>query len=145
MSKSVSRKKYEHLKNTARKWMDESEKLKENCSSYIEKNEKLVLENKELRDQLNKKTFNNVTHDPDLMDELETENKTFRKELRSLKRNKKVLNEKIIDKISKLERDILLKDGKIQRLEEAKKDLKERYSELKEDFREQQRWNRKRE
>ena len=41
-----------------------------------------------------------------------------------------------------MERDIILKDGKIHRLEDTKKDLRERYNELKEDFREQQRWNR---
>ena len=41
-----------------------------------------------------------------------------------------------------IEREMLLKDSKIQRLEEAKKELKERYNELKDDYREQQRWSR---
>ena len=57
-------------------------------------------------------------------------------------KGKQSLLEKHIDKIASLGRDILLKDDKIQRLEEAKKDMKERYNELTEDFREQQRWNR---
>lgn len=40
----------------------------------------------------------------------------------------------------KLERDILRKDGKIERLEDARKDMKERYNELREDLRYQKRY-----
>ena len=50
---------------------------------------------------------------------------------------------KLKDRIATLERDNILKDGKIQQLSEARDDLKERYRELKDDYREQQRWNRR--
>jgi chromosome segregation ATPase len=146
-NKLVSRIKYDNLKQTASDWMekcqkmtnklsvvqdieDELDKLEEKCN-YLQK------ENSELK----KKNVN--IPDGDLMDELENENKTFRKDIRRLNRQNKESTEKDKNKISQLERDILLKDGKIQRLEEANKDLKDRYTELKEDFREQQRWSRR--
>ena len=47
--------------------------------------------------------------------------------------------EKHRDKISQLERDLFIKDGTIQRLEDSKKDLNERFLELKEDWREERR------
>jgi predicted RNase H-like nuclease (RuvC/YqgF family) len=108
---------------------DDIDRLEEKCRLLQKEN-----------DELKKKSIS--IPDNDLMDELENENKTFRKEIRILKRDNKELCEKDKNKISQLERDIMLKDGKIQRLEEAKKDLKDRYIELKEDFREHQRWSR---
>lgn len=144
---NVSREKYEKLKITANKWMEKYKKITEKLSVVqdieddIDKlEEKCILLQKE-NDELKKK---NSTPNPDteLMDELENENKAFRKEIRFLKKENKELCEKDKNKISQLERDIMLKDGKIQRLEEAKKDLYDRYSELKEDFREHQRWSR---
>lgn len=146
-SNVVSREKYEKLKITANKWMEKCKKITEKLSVVqdIEDDidrleEKCLLLQKE-NDELKKK---NSTPNPDteLMDELENENKTFRKEIRFLKKENKELCEKDKNKISQLERDIMLKDGKIQRLEEAKKDLHDRYNELKEDFREHQRWSR---
>ena len=44
------------------------------------------------------------------------------------------------DKITHLERTKLLNEGKIQQLEDAKRDIQERYVELKQDYREQTRW-----
>lgn len=142
----VSREKYETLKLKANKWLEQCDKMADKLSvvqdiedelDRLEENCRLLqIDNDELKDI-------NQHQDSDLMDELENENKTFRKEIRFLKREQKELNEKNTNKISQLERDILLKDGKIQRLEEAKKDLKDRYSELKEDYREHQRWIRK--
>ena len=145
-SNSVSRGKYENIKIKANQWMEKCEKMAEKLSVVqdIEDDidrleEKCRLLQKE-NDELKKKSIS--IPDNDLMDELENENKTFRKEIRILKRDNKELCEKDKNKISQLERDIMLKDGKIQRLEEAKKDLKDRYIELKEDFREHQRWSR---
>lgn len=145
-SNSVSRGKYENIKIKANQWMEKCEKMTEKLSVIqdIEDDidrleEKCRLLQKE-NDELKKKSIS--IPDNDLMDELENENKTFRKEIRILKRDNKELCEKDKNKISQLERDIMLKDGKIQRLEEAKKDLKDRYIELKEDFREHQRWSR---
>jgi phage shock protein A len=145
-NKYVSREKYNNLKQNANQWIDKCDKLVEQFSIVqdmeqdIDKlEEKCRILKEENINLLNQKT--NIP-DGDLFDELENENKSFRKEIRLLKRDNKDLVEKNINKISQLERDILLKDGKIQRLEEGKKDLKERYNELKEDYREQQRWNR---
>jgi chromosome segregation ATPase len=145
-NKYVSREKYNNLKQTTNQWIDKCDKLVEQFSIVqdmeqdIDKlEEKCRILKEENINLLSQKTD---IPDGDLFDELENENKSFRKEIRLLKRDNKELVEKNINKISQLERDILLKDGKIQRLEEGKKDLKERYNELKEDYREQQRWNR---
>ena len=69
-------------------------------------------------------------------EQLENDLKTHHKEFKLLK---KQINE-LKDKIVSLERDNLLKEGKIQQLDETKKDLQERYNDLKQDFREQQKW-----
>ena len=142
----VSREKYDNLKLKAKQWFENCERLEEKLSivndveeeldTLEEKCRILIDENKELS------KYSGNKPDSDLLDELENENKSFRKEIRTLKRENKDIDEKNKTKISQMERDILLKDGKIQRLEETKKDMKERYNELKDDFREQQRWNR---
>lgn len=72
------------------------------------------------------------------LSDLAEEEKNGRKALKKIKDEETTL----LEKMSKMERDIILKDGKIQQLEDAKNDLSERYKELKEDFRESQRWNR---
>lgn len=66
---------------------------------------------------------------------LEEENK---KQIEILKNNKKT-RLKVIKIKSITWRDILRKDGKIERLEDVKKDMKERYNELREDLRYQKR------
>ena len=45
------------------------------------------------------------------------------------------IEEKYRNQIAQLERDKILLEGRVQHLEEARKDLQERYSELKADFR----------
>lgn len=141
---TVPREKYEVMKEKAVMWKQKCEQfaeklgivqdIEDELDSLEEKCRLLQEENEDL-----KKSRTSVP-DNDLLDELEAENKAFRKEIRVLKRQNKELSENDKNKIVQLERDILLKDGKIQRLEEAKKDLKDRYTELKEDFREHQRW-----
>jgi predicted RNase H-like nuclease (RuvC/YqgF family) len=78
---------------------------------------------------------------------LKTSDKELKTEIRELKRVNRVLKrqssgveDKYKDKIAKLERDIILRDGKIQQLEDSRRDLQERYQELKTDFREQRKW-----
>ena len=147
MSRHVSRAKYENLKSIATKWKNECESLREklvvvqdienDLDQLEEMNASLQEENETLKRKLKERL-----PDSDLLEELETENKNFRKEIRGLKRENKEAVDKYQNKVSHLERDLLLKDGKIQRLEEAQKDLRERYKELKEDYREQQRWSR---
>jgi len=141
---SVTRVKYENLKQKANKWLEQCEQMSEKLSVVqdIEDEIDRLDEKCTILQDENDELKNNNNPDGDLMDELENENKTFRKEIRFLKRTNKELTDKDTNKISQLERDILLKDGKIQRLEEVNKDLKDRYNELKEDFREHQRWSR---
>ena len=118
---TVSRKKYQDLKHRAQQWIDKCEKLE--------------YENQELKDQIS-----DLKNDYPEMDEIEEELNSNRKTIKTLIREKKLIVEKSRDSLSKLEREILLKDSQIHRMEDAKKDLKDRYNELKEDFREQQRW-----
>lgn len=119
--------------------------MKEKVEELTDMNKDLLAQNEDLVDQLKdfKEDLVDQTPDNELVDELETENKSLRKEIRNMKRDNKVFDDKHRDKIVHLERDLFVKDGKIQRLEDAKKDLKERYTELKEDWREERRSNRK--
>lgn len=77
--------------------------------------------------------------DPHLVEQLETENRELFRTVRTLKKQINEIEEKYKDKIASLEREKLLADGKVQQLEEAKQDLLERYKDLKQDYREQQR------
>ena len=149
-AKNVSREKYDSLMTKATQWRDECEKLKDTL--IVVQDVEVDLDR--LEDQVNNLSkenealhhkIKNDTPDNEILYELENENKLFMKEIRLLKREIKELNEKNSVKWSQMERDILLKDGKIQRLEESNKDLKDRYTELKEDYREQQRWYRQKE
>jgi len=151
----VSRKKYDALKNKAQDWYDRANDLHDKYDKLLSLNEELERENEKLSgsvrdltstvDKANEdikrwKTHSENLPDADLLEELEQENKGHRKTIRNLKKDVKDLEEKYLGKVATLERDIMLKDGKIQQLEEARKDIKERYKELKEDYREQQRW-----
>lgn len=143
-SKHVSREKYESVKHKGTQWYNECTSLKEKLEKLTDMNKYLLAQNEDLIDQL--KDFNDApdpTPDTELVDGLETENKSIKREIRNLKRDNKMIEDKYRDKIVHLERDLFVKDGKIQRLEDAKKDLKERYMELKEDWREERRSNRK--
>lgn len=119
--------KYEKAKEAARTW-----------HHMLEISEK---ENKDLRAEVERwKKLSDELPDNLTVQELENENKNYLKTIKSLKKQLSETEEKYKDKITKLEREKLLSEGHIQRLEEAKKDLQERYNELKQDFREQQRW-----
>ena len=154
---AVSREKYDNLKDKLRDWYDRAHDFQEKHERLLGLNEELERENekltnahRELSATLEKanaeikrwKSYDDEQPDPDLVEELEAESKSQRKTIRSLKKDTKELQEKYVGKIATLERDAMLKDGKIQQLEEGRKDLKERYRDLKEDFREQQRWAR---
>lgn len=131
MSKTVSRTKYEDIKYKAQKWLEESERLKEII-------ENLEYNNQELKDEIDELKEN--IPDKNLIDELESEIQSLKKTIKHLSKNKKLLEATNREKIYKIEREMLLKDSKIQRLEEAKKELKDRYNELRDDYREEQRW-----
>lgn len=121
-SRYVNREKYQVAKDAATTWHEkliESKKINSEQLEKITNLEKEVLRWKNLSEQL-----------PDPED-VRTNRHKMKKQLEQYK-----------DKIANLERDKLLLEGKIQQLEESKKDLKERYNELKQDYRDSQKWNR---
>jgi predicted nucleic acid-binding Zn-ribbon protein len=75
------------------------------------------------------------------LEELEEENKELRKTVKKLRKDIVRLEEKHKSDLAKFERDKILYEGKIQQLEDSKKDLKERYDDLRQDLRDQQKWN----
>jgi chromosome segregation ATPase len=144
LSKHVSREKYESVKNKGTKWYNECDILKDKLETLTNMNTDLLEQNEDLLDKIN--DLNDEEQNPvnkEFVDELETHNKSLRKEIHNLKRDNKMFVDKHQDKIIHLERDLFVKDGKIQRLEDSKKDLTERYKELKEDWREERRSNRR--
>jgi DNA repair exonuclease SbcCD ATPase subunit len=131
---SVNRDKYEKAKEAAKAWYNILEDTKNKLEDLQAENETLKIECerwKKLSEQL---------PDPNMVQDLENENKNLVKTAKALKKQVSESEEKYRDKIAKLEREKLLSEGKIQQLEEARRDLQERYNDLKQDFREQQRW-----
>jgi hypothetical protein len=154
MSK-VSREKYEQLKYNMgilnekyinlQKNLKMVEILEDKIQDCEKENDNLLEENRDLIEQLDRvrqqiKGYKVNVQDTELLNELENENKIFRKTIRDIKKDNKIILEKNEDKVRVLERDIMLKDGKIQRLEDGYMDLKERYKELKDEIREEKRW-----
>lgn len=135
---TVPRDKYNNLKRKTGEWYSKAQDLLKTNKNLLKANEELLKLNSELEDKLE----TGVDIDTDMVEELENTNKVHRKEIRALKRSLREQKEKYETRIASLERDALLKDGKIQQLNEAKEDLRERYKELKADYREQQRWTR---
>ena len=102
--------------------VEKHEKLTSSLKYYVEKCNDLMDQVDELKEQLYQ------------LEELgQLDNK---KDLKLLKKEYKSIIEKNKEKIHQLERELLLKDGTIQRLEESKKDLKEMYIELKDELKE---------
>lgn len=155
--KRISRHKYERAKEAVTAWHEKYEEVKEklddietNRNSLASQNKKLTNtvgvckeEISKLKTEVNRwKKLSEELPDSELVEELESENKQHRREIRKLKKELHDMDDRYKDKIAKLEREKLLSDGKIQQLEEARKDMKERYNDLKQDYRESQRWNR---
>ena len=136
----VPREKYDHIKSKSTQWYDECSELHIRIEKLTQMNKDLIVQNEDLLDQISDLN-NSTTHETnnEMIIELENDNKNLMKELRKLKRDNKLDYEKHRDKISQLERDLFIKDGTIQRLEDSKKDLNERFLELKEDWREERR------
>jgi len=122
---SVSRNKYEKAKDAAKTWFNLLNETQNKLEKLQAENNHLLAETerwKKLSEQL-----------PDLDD-----TKNLSKTVKALKKQLLETEEKYKNKISMLEREKILSDGKVQQLEEARKDLQERYNDLKQDFREQQ-------
>lgn len=115
---SVSVHKYEKLKETVDKWREEAislrekqENINDNILSLETSIDKLLSENTELLEELTLLKKNNC----------------------NTKKESKLAIEKCSDKIFHLERDNLLKDSKIQILEDERKGMQERYKDIKEE------------
>ena len=124
---SVSRRRYDSLKNKAEKWMQKSDALKERLTRVED-------ECNTLRMAYEKECENKSGENDETVRLLKEEVSKLRDRLSQLP--------ELQDQIARLQRDMLLKDGKIQQLEDSKQDLKERYMELREEHREYKRWNR---
>ena len=146
MSK-VSREKYEKIKDDFfilkekydslyLLYNNNTDILEDKIYEYNKENNILSEENRNLRDKLRDTLENTV--DTDLEND-----KHMKKTIKEIKKENKMILEKNEEKIRILERDILLKDGKIQRLEDGYSDMKERYKELKDEIREDKRWLKK--
>ena len=150
-SNYVSRDKYENIKNKGTQWHDECSELRDKVQKLsqmnkdlLNQNEDLLNQNEDLVDKIKDLNDSNIQEPNNvIVDELENQNKSLIKQIRNLKKDNKISEDKYRDKLINLERDLFIKDGKIQRLEDAKKDLNERYLELKEDWREERRNNKK--
>jgi len=136
---NVSRQKYEKAKSAATVWHDILEETKNRLDETLKELEtsreeikSVKNDNVALKEELKKwKRLSEDLPDPNEMEEVLLENKTLNKTIREMKKQE----EKYKDKLSQLERDKLLSEGKIQQLEEARKDMYERYNELKQDYR----------
>jgi chromosome segregation ATPase len=119
--------KYEKAKKSATIWHDKMLEKEEEISFLKDEIDALKDEIDTLKDEINS---------PELDEENKKELAFLKAENKSLKKQLKEMDEKYKDKIFLLERDKILSDGKIQQLEEVKKDLQERYKELRQDMRE---------
>lgn len=113
---SVKKEKYDKAKHAVHAWHDKYEECKN--------------ERDALAQQLSELPNN------DLVDEYEAELSHLKKQIRSLKKELQNSTKKYTERITALEREKILYEGKIQQLEDGKTDLRERYHELKEDYRE---------
>lgn len=149
---SVDREKYNKAKSAAITWHSLLEETKDELALVKVELNKVKEANTELNTTLNKtlekngrleeeiqrwKKLSETLPDSNTFDEIENENRAHLKTIKSLKKQLNETEEKYKDKISKLEREKLLYEGRIQQLEEARKDLQDRYCELKQDMREQ--------
>lgn len=130
--KNVSRQKYDDLKNKAQQWHKKFLNIKEERDTFLDKIE-------ELEDKIEKFVDNE-----EVIAEMTESNEKINKELDTLKKERKMfmknLSEKYKDTISNLEKEILIKDGQIQRLDDQRKDLHERYIDLRDENKELNRY-----
>lgn len=148
----VSREKYEKAKDAARSWYnkfitlkDENENYKNSLTQFketVSENEKLkstVDKLNETVDKLNETVSNLKQNNQKLSHDLEqSQSHSNKGEIEELRKKHKEAEERLKDKIANLEREKILAEGRVQHFDEARKDLYERYNELKSDYRELQ-------
>lgn len=115
MSGTVSRKKYESIKRKAEQWRTKA----------LEAFEEI----QELRDELDRSAQDEVGVDSDIHNSIIVERDSLLNELN-------ILRQKMKDEVFKQERELVRKNGEIDRLKMALSDYKERYQEIREDNKE---------
>ena len=121
---SVHRDMYEKAKDAAKEW----HRL---LLEMTKEKEKAERELSQLKTEVERLKTTSVS--PKRLEELETE----------YKRQLVNAEERYKDKVTVMERDRILLDAQIQRQEDALRDYKERYAELKQDYREERKKNNK--
>lgn len=134
---SVTREKYEKAKFCLNAWHQKFLEVEEQVNKL---RKELEAEKKE---SIRWKKLSEELPDSQTLNDIEEENKELHRTIKSLKKQLKESEEKFKDKIAVLERDKILSDGKIQQLEESRRDLQERYRDLREDYRETTRGGKK--
>ena len=142
---SVERDKYNRAKDAAITWHNMFQETKEKIVkleqdlALCKTNEiELVKKNIQYENEIERwKKLSDILPDPNTFEEIESENRNYLKTIKSLKKQLSDTDEKYKDKIAQLEREKLLYEGRVHQLEEARKDLQDRYTELRQDMREQ--------
>ena len=124
MSGKVSKEKYQKAKTVMNQWIDQATQLKK-------ENDQLHLEVERW------KKLSDVLPDPATVDDLENKIQRYSSMVKTLNKQNSELEDKYRDRVAQLERENLLLQGRVQQLEEGRKDLQERYNELRQDMREQ--------
>lgn len=137
----VTKEKYEKLKVKLKQWVKKCSELEDKLNiigdvdNILDKFEK---ENEELKQKLEyvklecneEKEYNEK-----IIKKLMKKNKDYKEYIINIKKYKKIDDKNYRNTKLKIERELMLKDEKIQRMEDYKKELRERYNELKEDYR----------
>jgi len=113
--------KYNELKDKAQRWKNRAEQFEEECESLKTRLDDSELECETLRFKL---------------DELADELATNANLVKQLSKEKKHLEDKFNKSRYTVDRELLSKDGQIERLTTLLEDYKERYKEVREDNRE---------
>jgi hypothetical protein len=133
---NVSREKYEKLKSIMNKWSDKSYEIQEKLDISkktvleLEKiNSDVVVENESLKKELNSiEECNEKKYGSGIVEGLELEIKQQKSLIKDMKKTM-IVNE------YDSKRDIMMKDGKIQQLEDARNYSNERFKEARDDLR----------
>jgi chromosome segregation ATPase len=130
----VSREKYELLKSKTQKWVERSVELEEKYNLLFEKNKIILQENEELFTNVSnfKKELRNSTNSS----EIQEENKELKKDLRISKKKLSSFDDKTNRINFEIEKQLILKQGEVERLQASIDDIKERYNDIKEENKE---------
>ena len=136
----VSIKKYDKLLKKVQEWSIFIKELETSLEHVELRNEELNTE----KEELYTKYIELKKHkgDSNRLCELEDENNELKNAIKLIKNQHKEENEQEYKNTFILQKDVMLKDGKIQQLQDTVESLKQRYKDLYEEYRDQRKWNR---